>query len=425
MDTPESTRTALARIASDLDARRAGLMEMWRDAVAADPTLDVTSDWSLRQLNDHFPDVLDAFGRALRTWPRPPASLLGAEQALAASHARTRWLQGYSLRGVMREWGYLNAIVVDQLAACMPATTVGAAAIHRIASGVWCRILNDQQALSALEYHELEKAEAETRSIELQRVLDLLRNESATRGRALESLASDMRNDLQLVMTSQALHKDGAEWHESYALRKLTADGFRGLERSLADMVTLANLEAGLETPQVSRFDAGHGLELLAEGLRHVAENHGVGLHYEGPESLLVEGDAERVRRIAKHLLYCALRAPGADDVRLRWQRDPQAEARWQLLIEHGLAASGATGAPVGRSLAAATEDAHEVSGMVPTGFESALRRGIIPVAPGDGVDLLISKHLCELLGAGLEVEAEQGLVRYRASLPVSYDAAD
>lgn len=419
------THSALVDIAADLDARRTRILSEWRAAVEADPGLDVASDWTVKQFNDHFPDVLEALGQALRAWPDLPPAQVCDERDYAIAHARTRWLQGYSLRGVMREWGHFNAVVVDHLAACTLPHVADDPAVHRAASAIWCGILTDQQTLGALEYQELERSGAETRSAELQRLLDMLRGESATRGRALESLASDMRNDLQLVMTSHALHQDGTGWHQAYELRKLSAGAFRGLERALSDMVTLANLEAGLEQRQLSRFDAGHGMALLVEGLRHVADGQGIVLHGEGPAEFVVEGDAERVRRLAAHLLACSLRSPAARAVRLAWGADAQVDVRWQLLVEQAIEpAPPGEGTAVGRSLAAATDAVQQAGGIVATGFESALQRGAVPVAPGDGVDLLIAKHLCEMLGASLEVEAEAGLLRYRASLPRAYDDA-
>lgn len=83
-----ATRADLAALAAALDDARPRLMEAWRDHVVADATLDAASDWSQRQFNDHFPDVLAALGDALRTWPELPRALLDSEQCHAVAHAR-------------------------------------------------------------------------------------------------------------------------------------------------------------------------------------------------------------------------------------------------------------------------------------------------------------------------------------------------
>lgn len=421
MDKLLQTRSLLTEMAVRLDASRSAVMEMWRDSVASDPGLDVASDWTLKQLNDHFPDILESLGRALRAWPDKPALLVSDEQEYAVAHARTRWLQGYSLTGVMREWAHLNAVVVDHIARAAGAVPGVDAHVIGIASKVWALIVGDQQTSSAREYHQLEKAEAETRGAELQRLLDVVRDSGAQRGRALESLASEMRNNLQLMVTSNTLKGDPEHWAQNYELDKLSAEGLRQLERSLIDMVTLANLEAGLETAQRRAFDAGHGFELLVEGMRHIGQQQGVELTASGPTAFMVEGDGERVRRIAKHLLFCAFRAPSTRDAILRWGADPRNEARWQIEVEHSLDPHDSSlSSSAGMALARATDAGQQAEGAEATGYETALKSGVIPIAAGDGVDLLIAKHLCELLDASLEVEMDAGRVVYRATLPTA-----
>lgn len=61
------------------------------------------------------------------------------------------------------------------------------------------------------------------------------------------------------------------------------------------------------------------------------------------------------------------------------------------------------------------------MAGTPPTGREAELAEGCIPVAPGDGVDLLIARHLCDLLGGSLEVGATRSRLRYRVTLPTRY----
>ena len=305
-------------------------------------------------------------------------------------------------------------MVVDHILAC------DAPGLHRAALAAWARLFNGQQSRSAIEYREIERAEAETRGAELERVLDALRSGSHVRGRAIEALASSMRNDLQVVMTSSALGQDGGHWHEAYQPRKLSRESFLSLGQALSNLVVLAHLEAGNEACRVEDFDAGHGLRQLADALQHLAAPRGVRLEADGPEGLAVAGDPERVRRIARHLLACALQAPAPGTVALRWAVAEPALTRWQLVVEHDVDATAA-GSETGRALALATDAAQQVVGTPPTGRETELAEGCIPVAPGDGVDLLIARHLCDLLGGSLEVEATRSRLRYRVTLPTRY----
>ncbi|GHA84065.1 RsbRD N-terminal domain-containing protein [Cognatilysobacter bugurensis] len=415
-------KTGLNRIAASLEARRSAVLELWRDAVTADPTLDSTSEWSIRQFDDHFPDVLDALIRSLRDWPDPSTAAGSDEQALAVLHARARWLQGYSLRGVVREWGHFNAVVVDQMQSCPLEDGAPQREIHRAASAVWAQLLNEQQTLSALEYHNLERAEAQTRATELTRVLEQIRGFTSGRGRLLEGIVATMRNDLQLVMTSTALSTDAMAWDQAYELRKLSEDGLRGLEQALKSMVTLAELEAGQEVREVTSFDAGSALELLCEGLRHVVAQEGAELTWRGPESFVVEGDPERVRRLTRHLVLCALQTPGDGGIAVRWSFDPASSPRWQVEVERALVPAPETSVPaVGLALAVSTEAAQEIEGRASAGRQHALQNGEIAAAEDDGIDLLIAKQLCSILSASLELEAQGERVRYRATLPLAY----
>jgi hypothetical protein len=174
----------------------------------------------------------------------------------------------------------------------------------------------------------------------------------------------------------------------------------------------------------VESFDAGQGFVHLVDGLRHVAHHAGAELRGEGPANFVVQGDDERVRRLGTHLVFCALRSSRPGVVQVSWGALEGEPARWFLAVEHAVQEGGrGASSDAGRALARATDAAQQSEGVAPTGDEAALQEGVIPVAQGDGVNLLIAKHLCELLGAGLEVEAEAdaGVLRYRASLPMAY----
>lgn len=263
-------------------------------------------------------------------------------------------------------------MVVDHILAC------DAPGLHRAALAAWARLFNGQQSRSAIEYREIERAEAETRGAELERVLEALRSGPHVRGRAIEALASTMRNDLQVVMTSSALGQDGGHWHEAYQLRKLSRESFLSLEQALSNLVVLAHLEAGNEACRVEDFDAGHGLRQLADALEHLAAPRGVRLEADGPEGLAVAGDPERVRRIARHLLACALQAPAPGTVALRWAVAEPAPARWHLVVEHDLDASAA-GSETGRALALATDAAQQGGRHAPDGPGSGAGGGLHP----------------------------------------------
>lgn len=184
-----------ACVADALDARRARILEDWRERVCKDPSLDGSSEWTRKQLYDHFPDVLEDFRRILRASPGDAPAAEDDQFEHAHAHARTRWLQGFSLRAVIREWGHFNSAVVAAIASLRSESTLDEQSVATAAMA-WSGLVNDQLTASALEYHRLLQAEAQTRADELAVALDRLRGLTQGRARVLGTVAESLRTGL-------------------------------------------------------------------------------------------------------------------------------------------------------------------------------------------------------------------------------------
>ena len=66
MDRNHQLHMQLTDLAAQLAARQSAILQTWRDAVERDPQLTTASSLPRKQLNDHIPHVLDAFGNELR-----------------------------------------------------------------------------------------------------------------------------------------------------------------------------------------------------------------------------------------------------------------------------------------------------------------------------------------------------------------------
>lgn len=125
---------------------------------------------------------------------------------------------------------------------------------------------------------------------------------------------------------------------------------------------------------------------------------------------------------VAEHLLLSGLRSGAAGPIDMEWGDDPRSPDRWMLLVrQHVRPTEAPRSPPISRVIAAATDHSQQAQGVAPTGYEQALQDGLIPAAARDGVNLLIAKHACEVLDASIELEAVEGVVTYRVSLPRSY----
>jgi hypothetical protein len=412
---------SLDPIAAALRERRLSILEDWAERVQADRSLDEASEWTRKQFYDHFPDTLEDFDRLLRGVPGATPAQARDEREHAHAHARTRWLQGYSLRSVIREWGHFNSAVVVALASLHGRPGIPQQALAE-AGHLWSQLVNDQLTANALEFHRLVQAEAETRALELTHLLERLRALARDRARMVGAVTEGLRADLSVVMTSASLMSADASALDQAELHAMSRSGIAALDRSLADMLLLSRLEAGLERRRVEAFDAAHGLTLLASGLQHQVEQAGSRLTWEGPEPFPVEGDERNVRLVAKHLLQAALLSDNPGPMVMEWGDDPRSPPRWLLSIhQHASVAAQSGSPPAAREIARATDSAQQAQGIAPTGFEAGLKDGSIAIAANDGANLLIVKHLCEILDAGLEVEAQDGIVSYRVSFPQNY----
>src|SRR5687768_1322423 len=109
MITPAQTQQQLEEIATHLQSARQAVLDAWRAAVNRDPELTSGTTLSRTLFNDHIPEVLDAFDRRLRSWHGGITTEVSRmESDSVASHGLHRWQQGFRLRELTREWGYLQ-----------------------------------------------------------------------------------------------------------------------------------------------------------------------------------------------------------------------------------------------------------------------------------------------------------------------------
>ncbi|WP_133499055.1 HAMP domain-containing histidine kinase [Cognatilysobacter terrigena] len=420
-----SGHAGLAAIADALDARRGSILARWEDRVHRDQSLRTTSDWTRKQFYDHFPDVLEAYGRMLRSHPEPARTAESDQFTHAHAHAKTRWLQGYALRDLIREWGHFNTSVVLAFGELREANTAEQPDCS-VAETLWADLASRQLTESAHEYQRLHQAVAATRAEELSSMLERLRSMHHARAQTLARTASTLRNHLSALMTSNSLMAEGMSGADAEEVHAIARDSIGSLDRSLSDMTLLARLEAGLEKRDIRSFDVGAALSALVSALDPQVRESNSQLTCAGPAELRVEGDELAIRQIAQHLVLTGLLSDTPGPVDLEWGDDPREAARWQMVVrQHLMARSTPSSPPITRVIADASDRVGQARGIAPTGFEAALQEGLIPVASRDGSNLLIAKHLCELLDASIELTAEEGVVTFRVSFPRRYSEAD
>lgn len=435
------TRQAhLSGLATYLLEQHERILTAWTAAVDADPTLTTASQLSRTQFRDHIPEVLVQFAANLRRTAPAPETTEGeelTERTPSVKHGMHRWQQGYRLSEVLREWGLLQQCLVQVLneyEAAHPEIDLWVIAQARL---VVAELHSQGISQSATEYDRLRQAEVAGHVRELEQTLGVLSDLDRRRGNELRETSHDITGSLTVLHSAvQMLARPTATEESRERIVKWLHTGVSTLSRLLNDLMDLARLEAGQEQRNVALFDVAVLLRELCVTYQALAEQRGLFLNAEGSATLLVEGDAIKIHRIAQNLVLNALKYTVQGGVTVSWE-DSEA-AHWTLIVQDtgpGLRAGPTT--PMAQALEVATMTAHELEGAdMPTSDASsqALPQPIMPqsalpeqqqsMRPGEGIGLSIVKRLCELLDASLELESTPGSgSTFRVLLPRQYSS--
>jgi signal transduction histidine kinase len=410
-DANDSARRALA---AHFRARIDAVMVAWRAAVASDRAVTAGDALPRTQLEDHLPDWLATFADVLAAAPGAKQERAEASEAHDAEvHGLTRWQQGYDLHDVTREWGQLHRCMVLELERLVEAHSVLPPAVFAEARLKLAEQVSEATSLSAERYFHLERIEAAGSVLDLERALADVRELERRRGELWEQAAHDLRGNLGVV--SNVAH--GLTFADLPASRRedflgLLRNNVRSLHHLLDDVTSLARLQAGQEQRSVGSFDAAAELRRLADDVRPLAEGKGLYLSVEGPQTLVVDGDVVKVRRIAQNLLLNALKYTRTGGVALAWHDGvPGDQDRWRFTVaDTGPGFHAGPGAPLAIALNT-TASLEPVRGAAAPDAAAPSDRDARPInqSRGEGLGLAIVKRLSDLLDASVEFDSVAG----------------
>jgi signal transduction histidine kinase len=134
-----------------------------------------------------------------------------------------------------------------------------------------------------------------------------------------------------------------------------------------------------------------------------------------------------KVQRIAQNLMLNAIGATTSGGITVSW-RAPVNDGRWSLAIaDTGPGLVGAHATPLTDAMAEPADGGPDLKPAAAAEREAArsIRRQGPSAAAGEGIGLSIVKRLCELLGAGIEVESRPGAgTEFRLSFPADMAAS-
>jgi signal transduction histidine kinase len=401
--------TSLGQLATYLAARREALLNNWRTACEADPSLKAVSSLSREEFNNKVPFMLNRLQQQLGG--QKEKNQVGL---LAAEHGLHRWQKGYSLTELSAEMLHLSNLLLEELRLFWQAYPASDCTLIPLAYEHFFGFANQINTGSISQYAELQRTAAFSRVDALEKTLTELNQVGLQRTELLRHSSHDLRGSfgaiqgaatlLELVMDSQ----EERQQMLAMLLRNLT-----NCHSLITQLMDLSRLEAGQEALHIQSVDAGQLLTNLVAGYQPLAEEQGLLLRADGPASLPVECDPVHLQRIIQNLVLNALKHTANGFVSVSWSREN--DYRWIISVQDsgpGLPTATQAGslpqllAPAPESTAAfglpnPKADAQEAATTQAAGSALAHK--------GEGIGLSIVKGLCELLRAQMEIESEPG----------------
>lgn len=311
----------LAALADHLAAHREPILTSMRKAVSEDPRLAVAAKLPRAQFQDHLPQLLGAFEARLRArTQREELKAADREVENAEQHGRHRWHQGYNLGETILEWRHLHECLLREIERFIDLKTMSMPAM-RLAMRDLATLLGEGVSESAQEHALLHQLESQARAAELSQALERARAIEAASSHTWREALHDLRGSMGLVRNASAvLVRDALPENARAQSKDILKRGVAAVAELLEELTDLARLESGQERVNITSFDAADVLSRLCTTTRPLAATQGLFLHTEGPEELMVSGDAMKVHRIAQNLLLNAIKYTQQGGVWVRWK---------------------------------------------------------------------------------------------------------
>jgi signal transduction histidine kinase len=430
---PLTSSDQLVALSDLLAARRETILTAWRKLDRADPEQKTGRALTLGQFLDHVPAILDAYELKLRSRPGGAAARAADvdKEEEGVKHGLHRWQQGYRLKELISECGHFQICVFEELGRIFASHPELEHETLLEAHRQLLHLINDIISESAAQYERMQQAEAGGRVRDLMRALADVDEIEQRRATLIHQAVHDLNSDvLGISMAATQVSRTGMAETDRVESAAFLQRAVQGLNSMLGELMDLARLEAGQENREIAGFDAGSLITDLCDSNQPFANGRNLFLKAIGPAQLPVEGDAEKVRRVAKNLLVNALKYTESGGVMVSWGEEK--ENWWLMVKDTGPGMLTEAGTSMADGLQEATASAKESdeksaaiegepSHVLPP-EDTAAPTKLSQHQPGEGIGLSIVKRLCELLDASLEIasSAEAGTT-FRVVFPRRY----
>ncbi|MDI1311299.1 HAMP domain-containing sensor histidine kinase [Prosthecobacter sp.] len=426
-----------ASLSDHFATRRAAILEAWRKADRADPDQTTGRSLTVSQFFDHIPEMLDAFEYRLRSRPGgiDAQSADGDKKDEGVKHGLHRWQQGYRLRELINECGHLQVSLFNEMEKVVAEHPYFERAVLVEANRQIMELVNDMISESAGQYERMQQAESAGHVGDLMGALASVNEIEKRRATLIHQAVHDLNSDVVGVsLAASLLGRTEIAEPDRLEFATMLQRGVSGLSSMLGDLMELARLGAGQEKRRIAPFNAATLLTERCDLNEPFAKERHLFMEVNGPASLEVEGDADKVGRLLQNLLMNALKYTPTGGVSVTWGEEK--ENWWLMVKDTGPGLHSRASAPLIAGLQEATASAKEadekstaikgeVSNVLPPPWDAAEQFHPPKHQPGEGIGLSIVKRMCELLDASLEIasSAETGTT-FRVVFPRRYRSA-
>lgn len=411
---------ALKHITDYLFNRREAILNTWRIACENDERLGKISALTRQEFNNLMPIILDILEqRLLGETPQEDLS------HVAGGHGLHRWHKALALIESMLELNHLSAVLYHELELYedLFAETDKSILLH--VHREITMVLQETFTASVQKYDELQRLHAAGRLSTLENALGTMNELARVRGDILRKSSHDLRGSVGIASSAasllqlQDLNAEDRQMYIDMLNRNLS-----NIRTMLTELMDLSRLESGQETLQIESLNVSESLRGLVEGAQGLAQQHHVILQADGPDNLIVQTDRVKLERIVQNILVNALAYSAKGDrqgmVSVSWST--QGNFHWLFAIQDSGPGMAGNVASVLTDQLRPTVEPTSVLGPEIAEPDQVLPKDIPQIPDGDtlaamahdgsggeGVGLQILKHLCNMLGATLEVESQQG----------------
>ena len=260
---------------------------------------------------------------------------------------------------------------------------------------------DDGVVITGLDITDLKQAEQQRvswlqelkRSDDMVQTLDGMRAHIQQRGEFLRATSHDLRGSFGVIEGAATMLNLMDTEEDRASVLDMLQRNLRQVTQMLTQLLDYSRLEAGQEGVEPSRFDVAEVLRDMVAGLQLMATEQNLTLRGVGPDTLPVEGDLMKFRRIKQNLVLNALKYTQTGGVIVTWEPDEKS-SYWRLSVQD-----------TGPGLPPAIVNMLQQMPPVHATQTQPKANATGPGSGGEGIGLFIVRRLSDLLGGHLTVE--------------------